>query len=238
MEYKVLERLGMNENERKIYLFLLQAGISTAPDAADATGIDKATVYRALEHLMHLGFASAVVLEGVKRFSAAPPTKLVEQADALKTELAHILPKLQALTTLQRTNAEVELFRGPEGVKAVMQDVLTTEQPYYIMGHAENFYKEIPVYCDIWIGRIEQKKVKGKLLCPKSESFKIAKNEELRYLPSELTSLISTWVYGDKTAQFIMTHPVYVTVIKSKTVAESTKKLFDHIWKTAEKPQP
>ena len=235
MEYGLLKRVGMNENQIKIYLILLKSGTSTAPEISKTTGIDKATIYRGLDNLIKLGFVSEIIIAKVKRFTASPPHKLLDKTEELKEELENILPELQKLTTLQRTTAQVELYQGKEGIKTVMRDILESEKPYVIMGHVETFFDEIPVYCDIWISRIEKKKVRGRILCPKDEYVKISKTEELRYLPKKLTSLISTWVYGDKTAQFIMTRPAYVLLIKNKEVAESNWKLFEYIWKSVKK---
>lgn len=235
MEYGLLKQLGMNENEIKIYLFLLKSGTSTAPEISKNTGIDKATIYRGLDNLIKLGFVSEAVIDKVKRFTASPPHKLLDKTEELKEELEKVVPELQKLSALQRTTAQVELYQGKEGIKTVMRDILESGKPYVIMGHVETFFDEIPVYCDIWISRIEKKKVRGRLLCPKEEFVKIAKTEELRYLPKQLTSLISTWVYGDKTAQFIMTRPAYVVLIKNKDVAKSNWKLFEYIWKSAKK---
>ncbi|MFH1637326.1 MAG: helix-turn-helix domain-containing protein [Candidatus Woesearchaeota archaeon] len=235
MEHELLKRLGMNENETKIYLFLLKTGTSTAPQISKSTGIDKATIYRGLDNLIKLGFASETIIDKIKRFTASPPHKLLDKTEELKEELEKVVPELQKLTVWQRTTAQVELYQGKEGIKTIMRDILEEGKPYVIMGHAETFFDEVPVYCDIWISRIEKKKVKGRLLCPKDEFIKIAKTEELRYLPKELTALISTWVYGDKTAQFIMTQPAYVVLIKNKEVAESNWKLFEYIWKNAKK---
>lgn len=231
MEFELLKKLGMNDNDIKVYIFLLKSGVSTAPEISKSTGIDKATVYRSLDNLSKSGYVSEIVVQNIKRFNAAPPHKLVDKVDELREELGQVLPDLAKLTTMQRTTAQVELYQGKEGIKTVMQDILNERKPYYIMGHAETFFDEVPIYCDIWISRIEKRGVKGKLLCPKEENFKIAKTEKLRDLPKELTSLISTWIYGDKVAQFVMTRPAYVVLIKNKEVAESNKKLFEYIWK-------
>ena len=65
MESELLKRLGMNENEIKIYLFLLKTGTSTAPEISKNTGIDKATIYRGLDNLMKLGFVGETVIDKI-----------------------------------------------------------------------------------------------------------------------------------------------------------------------------
>jgi len=235
MKYDLLTKLGMNDNEIKIYLFLLKSGESTAPEISKNTGIDKATIYRGLDNLIKLGFVSEVIVNKIKRFTASSPDKLIDKTEELKEELEKIVPELLKLSTLQRTNAQVELYLGKEGIKTVLREILESNKDYILMGHAETFFDEIPIYCDIWLSRIEKKKVKGRLLCPKDEFIKVAKNEELRNLPKELTSLISTWVYGNKTAQFIMTQPAYVVLINNGEVAKTNMKIFEYLWKKAKK---
>lgn len=133
-------------------------------------------------------------------------------------------------------NAYKKAFKAKMfNLTCLMNNAYKSKKPYVMMGHVQTFFEEIPVYCDIWLSGIVKNKVKGKVLCPKEEFVKVAKNEELRYMPKELTSLISTWIYGDKTAQFIMATPAYVVLIKNKEVAKSNMKIFDLLWKQAKK---
>src|SRR3989338_7591520 len=145
---------GSSQGNVQIYVFLLKNGVSTAPEISKSTGIDKATVYRSLNNLNTIGCVSEIVIKNIKRFSAAQPNKLIDKADEFREELKAVVPELIKLTTMQRTTAQVELYQGIEGVKTVMQNILNERKPYCILGHAQTFFEEIPVYCGIWMSRI------------------------------------------------------------------------------------
>lgn len=232
MDTQLLEDLGMSENEIKIYLFLLRTGTSTAPQISKSTRIDKATVYRDLSSLMAKGFASEIIIKNVKSYSAAHPNKLLEKSEMLHLQIEKMIPDLIKLTSMQITNAQVELYQGREGIKFIFQDILNDGLPYLHIGPGEIFIEEISeIYTKIWIAQAEKKGISGRLLIPRHDRVPLTKYEEVRNLPNELASLIATVVYGEKTVLFVMTNPAYVVLVRNKEVADSYRKIFEYIWK-------
>ena len=131
---------------------------------------------------------------------------------------------------------KVELFKGKEGLKTVMRDVLREGKNYTFIGEAEKYFSNIEVFSIQWIKKLKKKKIKGKLLCSEKQKFKVAKTETYRLLPQELIPEITTWTYHNKTALFIWSMPFYVILINSKSVADSNRKMFNYLWETAKNP--
>ena len=119
-----------------------------------------------------------------------------------------------------------------------MKDILKENKGYIFMGRSEEFFEDLDldIFSTQWIKKIEKLKIKGKLLCSENQKLKVAKTEEYKLLPEELISEISTWTYGNKSAIFILTKPPYVVLINSKSVADSNRKTFEHLWKIAKRP--
>ena len=127
-------------------------------------------------------------------------------------------------------------FKGKEGIKTVMRDVLREGKDYVFVGEAEKYFSYLEVFSIQWLKKIEKRKIRGRLLCPEKQKFKVAKTETYRLLPQDLIPEISTKTYGNKTALFVWSKPFYVILINSKSVADSNRKTFEYLWKIAKKP--
>lgn len=59
---------------------------------------------------------------------------------------------------------------------------------------------------------------------------------EIKYLPKEYKSYVTTIIYGDKVGiQSLQEDNIYVTIIKDKMLAKTYKNYFDILWKIAKK---
>src|SRR3989338_1288199 len=109
--------------------------------------------------------------------------------------------------------ANVELFKGNEGMRTIMNDIVREGKEYTLLGEAQKYFEELEVFSLQWIQKMDEKKIKGRLLCSAKQRFKIAKREKLRFIDERLLPEITTWVYGNKVAQFIWSKPLYVVLI-------------------------
>jgi len=117
-----------------------------------------------------------------------------------------------------------------------MRDILRLGKPYTFIGETEKYFSEIEIFVVQWLRKMEKAKIRGRLLCPENQKFKIAKTEEYKIIPSELVSGISIWTYGNKTALFVWSEPFFVVLIDNETVADNNRKTFDYLWKMAKRP--
>ncbi|MDO8628390.1 MAG: helix-turn-helix domain-containing protein, partial [Nanoarchaeota archaeon] len=104
MKTGILRELGLSDNEIKIYLHLLKAGVVTAYDISQKTGIYRVHVYDKLEKLMDKGFVTSLYQGPKKFFQAASPEKIQHYIDEKKKRLEEqeiavkeLLPDLQAM---------------------------------------------------------------------------------------------------------------------------------------------
>lgn len=83
--------VGINETEERALVFLIKNGASKASIVAKGTGLQRTTVYSALESLEALGIVSKVQKSGQFHFLSAPPDRipgLLERAARIKFEAA------------------------------------------------------------------------------------------------------------------------------------------------------
>ena len=74
-----LERLGLNRNEAKIYLALLDLGEAQAGQISKKAQINRTTTYDSVERLIQRGLVTYVIKANKKVFQPVHPTKILEK---------------------------------------------------------------------------------------------------------------------------------------------------------------
>lgn len=236
MVKETLRKIGLTEEEINIYILLLRKGSSKATILSKDLGVARTTVYRFLASLHDKGLVGENIQNDVKYFYAVDPERIPEIIEERAEELREKIPELKSLKNQDFEKAKVELYKGKEGMKTVMRDVLRNKKPYTFIGEVEKYFLELKIFVIQWLRKIEKAKIKGRLLCPANQNFKIASTEEYRILPDEIISGVSTWTYGNKTALFIWSEPFFVVLIDNEAVTSNNKKTFEYLWKIAKEP--
>lgn len=236
MNEEVLKNIGLSDHEIRIYLSLLRLGSVTATKLARETNTDRATTYRFLDSLITRGLVNYVILNNVKYFKAAHPKKISEDLKNLKESYDQVLPELESLLKLPREETKVELYKGKEGLKTIMKDILREKKSYTFIGEVEKFFTELSPFIIQWLKRVEEARIRGKLICIEGTSFKVAKTEQYKLISKKFISRVSTWTYGSKTALFIWSKPLFGVLIDNEDVTKSNSLLFNFLWGLAKKP--
>lgn len=231
MKEEILKKIGLSEHETKIYITLLRIGESTATKIAKETNIDRATTYRFLSSLIERGLVSYIIKNNIKYFKSVHPKKIDEDLKNLREDYKNILPELESILKIGTEETNVELFKGEEGLKAIMKDILRERKDYTFIGEIQKFFETMPIYIEQWLKQVEELKIKGRLICTEGTSFKVAKTETYKLISKDFISKISTWTYGNKTALFIWSVPSYGVLIDNSEVTESNVNLFNFLWK-------
>src|SRR3989344_5016411 len=154
MDTDALRKIGLTENEIKIYLNLLKTGLSTAYDIGKKTGIYRVHVYDKLEQLMDKGLVTHVYMGAKKYFQATHPSKIKQYLEDKKHELTNeehevnkIIPELEAMMNIPKEDTFVEVFRGLEGIKYFLKDIIKTKKEVLITGIDDQRYDEnLPIF--------------------------------------------------------------------------------------------
>lgn len=233
---ETLRKIGLSDEEINIYLLLLKKGSSKATIISKELGVARTTIYRFLSSLHEKGLVSENIQNSVRHFYPVSPERIPEIMEERVEELKEVVPKLTSLQKGIGDEVKVELFKGKEGIKTIMRDILRDGKPYTFLGEAEKYFSEIEIFSIQWIKKIEAEGIHGKLLCSEEQKFEIAKTEKYKLLPYDLIPEISVWTYGNKTALIVWSDPLYAILIYSKSVTRGNKKTFDHFWSMAKEP--
>tara|TARA_Y100000310_G_scaffold289971_1_gene316792 strand:- start:641 stop:1393 length:753 start_codon:yes stop_codon:yes gene_type:complete len=246
MDTEILRKIGLTENEIKIYLNLLKSGSSSAYEIGKQTGIYRAHIYDKLEQLMEKGLVTHIYKGAKKYFQATEPSKIKQYLEDKKKELElqenqvdSILPELEAMNNLPKEDTFVEVFKGKEGLKYFLKDIIKTKQEVLVTGIDDKKYQEtLPIFMQQYFRDLKNNNIQERIITMKKpEVFqfkkKLAPTTNYRFLKEKQFNPTNTFVYGDNVVIVTWDTPVTAVMIKNKNIALTYKNHFEHLWNIA-----
>jgi sugar-specific transcriptional regulator TrmB len=229
----IFQQLGFLDAEIKVYKALLKLGPSLVSKIQKETGLHRTHIYDLLEKLREKGLVSIFIESGKKHFQASPPSTLLSFLEEKKNTVKKILPELEDLMSLPKEETNIELFKGKNGLKSALQDVLRTKKDYCVMGSLKKFEEIIKYSFPHFLKEIEKNNIKERVLGDKKEKIIKIKGGKYKFLKGDMLFPSSFWVYGNKVIIFIWHLPYFAILIKNKDVAKTYKNYFDFFWNFA-----
>ncbi|MDD4990019.1 MAG: helix-turn-helix domain-containing protein [Candidatus Pacebacteria bacterium] len=245
MPLAILQQLGLTPCEARIYEALLDLKEANASDIATKTKIYRRNVYDTLNRLMDKGLVFHILSKNENHYSPVDPGKFSELLKEKEELLAKVMPELKTRYEVRESQQEAYIYRGLEGVKNFLQDILRTGQDVFsiatklgildsaIRQNTNQFFKEckrkgIKIRC---IFEHDLKKHQGLL-----EELGIEK--PFYFLPKGFSTGVGIDIFGDyivtcSGVSFEKLNPnITFFVLKDKLLAEGYRTLFHHLAKT------
>ncbi len=246
MDTEVLKKIGLTNNEVKVYISLLGLGSTPAGILIKKVELHRTAVYDILERLIEKGLATYVMIGRIKHFEVVEPHQLlsyVEQRkddfDDHKKEIEKLLPELNMKRKLSKESQEATIFKGKTAIKTIAEDVLRTGKEMYVYGAEGKLKQFFPIYYHHFHRKRLSKKINIKIIyCEKIRKHKRhteLKNIDIKYLPDEFETPANTWIFGDKVAIIVWSEQPIATLIRSKEVAKAYHTNFNLLWGLAKK---
>ncbi|HLD57897.1 MAG TPA: helix-turn-helix domain-containing protein [archaeon] len=234
---QVLEDMGLSEGEIKVYIALLKLGSVPVNKIKQEAKIHRTAIYDFLEKLKNKGLVSCVSQNKVNHYSAAHPNRLLDVIKEKEDSVKAAVPGLAKLLRTEEKELGVEVYKGKEGLKASLTDIIKVGKDVVGFGIDETRYKEMfPHLMEQYFKMEEKMGIKERLLASEKAKFIYRKKAaEYRFIPEEFFNPTPTLVYGDKVVITIW-DPLTIIVIKNRELADSYKKYFELLWKQAKKP--
>lgn len=240
-----LSRLGLAENEAKIYEILLLKGETKARDLLEDSGLSRGNVYNMLTSLTARGFIQ--VTEGKQQtYRVTDPTKLSTLVDERKrgierldAEFKEILPHMLSTFSLTTGRPTVRVFEGIEGSEEAIMDSLEAKNG-------------ICAYLDVTALRgdfaeINKRYIKKRIAKGVLKRIIVADTVETRayfahapsspftrvvFIPNFPASFQTAMeVYNDTVAYMTMTtEKVIAVLVTDVAIASLEQKKFDFLW--------
>ena len=223
---KVLESLGLNNKEIKIYLSSLQLGTSLVQNIANHANINRTSTYDLLKSLEQKGFVSHVIKSRKKHYQATEPNKLNSLLKEKQEILKKALPELNSLSKNIGKIPSIEVYTEKQGLKTIFEDILNTAKSFSCIASKEQISKLFEFYLPHFVNQRKKSKIKVKLI---TSSEPLDKTAPYKIINKEIKT--ATWIYNGKIAMISLEKqkPIGI-IIKENNFYETHKMIFDLLW--------
>ena len=250
---ELLLKLGLSQDEAKIYLELIGSGYLPARMLAKRTGIGRTLVYRAVIKLTDLGLIEKRERKGeIAQFYPAHPRRLEELLKqkensliAVKKSLSDTIGSFASEYNSLVGKPNVLFYEGKEGLKKMYDDIIDTgENLYLIRSPYDKESDEMRELINTQIERQFKSGIKVKALTPFTPTT--AKSIQGRkpntptvdrvIIPKKFDIPAQVLMYGNKVAIVSLRKSLMTTIIENDDIKDTFKILFDKIWELS-KPE-
>ncbi len=251
MDLTPLKEVGLTDGEIKVYLALVELGLTTIGPILEKSRVTKSIIYRILDRLIQKGLASYILKERTKYFQAAQPERLVDYIEERKKHLEEnknkILELIPQLLLKQQMSpkSEATIYEGFKGIMTVHDrrfEKLKTGDEYFFFG----LPAKQPEYYHAYWKKDHQKREKLRIKCrllynskvdnlvlQDRNSFRLC---DARKMPLDVDT--PAWVLGYKDVTVIglpLAEKPLAFEIVNQEVADSFKHYFGWFWKRSKK---
>jgi|SRR3989344_303792 len=246
---KNLAKLGLQNEEIKAFLFLLENGENSVGVMAKKTGIARPSLYGFLKKLQEKGLIIESRKDGRKSFSVSPEDKInivldgqIKEIEEIKSNFKRTFKEIQK-GNLPTLGPRLQLFEGKKEVQFILKDMLLYKnmetKAYWpirsmieVLG--EDFFKQF-----------NKERIKNNIytraIWPKRQVVDIKKHpylgvgedflREIRIAPREIDFSMGYWVYEDKVAFISSKKETFGFILEGKEFAQMLSSQFEVIWK-------
>jgi len=240
----IFEELGLAKNEARVYDALLVEGESGVGDIAVKSKVHRRNVYDTLNKLIERGLVFERITSTEHRYQAAEPNKLMELVKEKEEKVQSVMPDLTKLYNAVPHNDDVIVYRGIEGWKNYLRNIIQVGEDVYTIGAKGTWQDDRLKHVVSQLARASKDKdirnywlfdhgVKGTHEPYIEQGFQV----EYRYLPPGFDSPAAVDVFGDHVV--IVTDPTpdrvveefSVTVLVNQHTADAFRTWHALLWK-------
>jgi len=151
MKQTDLSPFGLDANQSKTYLALLQMGSASILEISKNSGINRSMLYEVVDSLIELGLVYKSVRGKKVRFVAREPEALQALLTQKLKKFEKLLPDLKTLVAQGSTKPSVTLHEGLAGIKQVYLGAThSKEQKLYAFVGVESLLSKTTVLETFW----------------------------------------------------------------------------------------
>jgi len=243
MHREVLEQLSLNKNEAIIYEVLLSLGESILADISNETGIHRRNALDSIKSLVRRGLVFEIHDTPRVLYQAVDPNKLIELHQERGQALKNILPSLQNAYKQKKPNEKVFIYRGAEGLKNNLRDIIRIGKPLYEIGAKGGWLsQELELFYGPFIKELVEKKITHYHIYDHEVKEKIKQEAmekiggEYKFFPKEFSTDSVIHIFGDHIVSFNglgikkINERLTIFVIVNQKLADSYRTWFECIW--------
>ena len=241
MYLDVLEEIGLTQNEAKIYESLLALGVSSVPHISLKTGVHKRNIYDIIPKMLRKGLIYQIADTKENRYGPVEPKKLEDLIREKDERLKKILPALTRKFKTAAPNEAVYIYKGVEGFKNYLRDILEVGEDVYFVGAKGGWFDpELQTYIQLFLKEATRKKIQYRHIfdheVKKAPDLLAALGKPYRFLPAKYSTTGAIDIFGDRVVTFSgltlknITDDVTLVVIVNKELADCYRTWFRFMW--------
>ena len=238
MDEQILSDVGLSMNESKIYISLLELGLSTITEISKKCNIRRTNVYDSIKKLVEKGLASYIQKDKTTYYEANNPRYLHNIIKEKERKLLSILPQLDLKRKLASSKGEANVLEGVTALIQVMYGLLKYKEPILVYG----IPKVAPELMSTKLPHFHKERLKLKM--PMKHIYNHNVEERIkflnkmkytfaRFLPESFDSNVATMICGEEVLLTVWSDEITTIRIKNKVVADSYKNYFSLLWTAA-----
>ncbi len=250
MELEILEKIGLTRAEIKVYIALLELGVSTVGPLTKRAGIPSSHIYPILENLAIHGLISHTITANKKYFKSEDPkrlrvfleeqkNKIQEQESKLDFLISELAGRQNRLEKIQETFT----YEGIKGIKTALEfvlKVLKKGDTFYVIDASRISNELLMGYFNDFSKRRAKAGIKYQIIYG-SYSLEFAKQRkkdqltEVRILPKEVKIPSIFWIFQDYVVIAVFSEHPIALMIRNKQISEGFMANFNILWETSKK---
>ena len=242
MIIEALQKLGFAKNEARIYEALLEGSELPVGEISKRTGIHRRNVYDSLERLIEKGFVFEVFAGKENIYKPVDPQKLTEIVSEQRLSLEKIFPKLSSMYKQTSKKEEVYVFKGLEGWRLYLRDVLEVGKDVYTIGGKGSYFDpKIQTNISWFLKEFKERELKFQIIFDpevKDNDFDLSvfKNLNHKFFPEGYSSTSLVETYGDRVVSFSglevgkINENSAITVIVNQEIADAYRTWYKYLW--------
>jgi len=143
------------------------------------------------------------------------------------------------MQNLPKEDTFVEVFKGKEGLKYFLKDIIKTNKEVLISGIDDQKYKQtLPIFMKQYFRDLRLNKIKERIITQKKKGIfqfdkKLTPYTTYRFLESSQFNPTNTFIYANKVVIVTWSNPITAVMIKNEQIANTYKEHFEQLWKIA-----
>lgn len=238
---ETLEELGLSPNEAKIYEGLLHLGQASVPDISAKIGVHKRNVYDTIPRLLAKGLIYQIAGKE-SHYAAVSPDKLKDLIWEKEDKLKDILPALNQQFKKTTTNEAIYIYKGVEGFKNYLRDILAVGEDVYFIGAKGGWFdKDLQPFIKKFLKDAKLKKIKyyhifDHAIKNQAPELLPILGKPYKFLSEKYSTTGAIDIFGDHIVTFSglnikdITDDVTLVVIINKELADCYRTWFKFIW--------
>ncbi|PLX28302.1 hypothetical protein C0581_02835 [Candidatus Parcubacteria bacterium] len=242
MHTAILEGLGLSKNEAKIYETLLLIGEATVNEISVRSKIHRRNIYDTMSRLVEKGLVFQVIGKGDNVYKPVDPNKLMELVEERQRKLEKVMPELVAAYNDKPQLEAVYFYKGIEGFKNYLRDVLSSGEDVYFIGAKGCWFDpRLKTFLEKFLKDAQREGVKYQHLFDyevKDDLPEVMESvgKPYKFLPKEYSTPSMIDIFGDHVVSFTgaglgkISDDISIFVVVSRSMATSYKTWFKFMW--------